>query len=127
MITAAEAETYAAQSNDLPSLERFWVDAQAFVSHFVEQEWADMDDYRFYSSSRQVSGWVETSDNAYGGLDLSWAVAIACPYLPELHRTRHFRGHNVTQEEAEAAYIRLVEERRECDADNEEEGAGNDF
>lgn len=107
--TLANAEWYAIHTMDLPSFNRFFTDARDLVDHFVSEEWKDLDPDRFYSSSRLVnSGWVETTDNAHGGLDLSWAIHKTCIPIPWLHGTRRFRGENVSWEEAEAAYIQQI-------------------
>ena len=38
-------------------------------------EWGGLDDYKFYTTDG--AGWEETSDNAHGGVDVSWAFQLS--------------------------------------------------
>lgn len=38
-------------------------------------EWGGLDDYSFYTTDS--SSWEETSDNAHGGVDVSWAFHLS--------------------------------------------------
>lgn len=51
-------------------------DYEMSVRQFVEdsQEWGGLEEYKFYTSD--YNGWTETSDNAHGGLDVSWAFQL---------------------------------------------------
>ena len=37
------------------------------------KEWDKLDEYKFYTACNSYDEWEETSDNANGGLDVSWA------------------------------------------------------
>lgn len=39
------------------------------------KEWGNIDPYKFYTT--QGVSWVETADNAHGGLDVSWAFQMS--------------------------------------------------
>ena len=38
-------------------------------------EWGGLDDYKYYTTA--ANGWEETSDNAHGGVDVSWAFGLS--------------------------------------------------
>jgi hypothetical protein len=73
---------------------------QLAVLLFVEntKTWGALDQYKFYTCKMStgdepeiIGGWIETPDNAHGGLDVAWAFGksprlseIAEQYISEL-------------------------------------------
>lgn len=112
--TLAQAEAYAAStkarySNSLPSFATYKEGVENFLRESAD--WCDIDTYRFYSVNN--FGYYESSDNANGGLDVSWAFYMA---HREVGHTLIFADEESiaqTMEAAEAEYIRLCEEYRE--------------
>ena len=39
------------------------------------KDWATLDPYKFYST-HEIDGWVETCDNAHGGIYLDWCFHL---------------------------------------------------
>lgn len=110
--TLAQAEAWAAAAPELaslPSFEQYKAGLETFLHESAE--WHDIDRFRFYSVND--FGYYESSDNANGGLDVSWAFYRA---HREVGHTRIFADKESiaqTMEAAEAEYIRLCEEYRE--------------
>lgn len=54
------------------SLEEYKKGVKKFVAD--TKNWITLDDYKFYTATGNTNEiWEETSDNANGGLDVSWA------------------------------------------------------
>lgn len=110
--TLAQAEAWAAVAPELaslPSFEQYKAGLETFLHESAE--WHDIDRFRFYSVNN--FGYYESSDNANGGLDVSWAFYRA---HREVGHTLIFADEESiaqTMEAAEAEYIRLCEEYRE--------------
>lgn len=110
--TLAQAEAWAAVAPELASLPTFSQYKEGLETFLRESaEWHDIDRFRFYSVND--FGYYESSDNANGGLDVSWAFYMA---HREVGHTLIFADEESiaqTMEAAEAEYIRLCEEYRE--------------
>lgn len=66
------------------SLEKYVESVKNFVND--TKKWNGLDEYNFYTSD-DFGNWIESSDNANGGLDLSWAFQKD-PNFDEIRR--HF-------------------------------------
>ena len=101
------AEEYASslpEGFELPTLEEYISGLKSFLES--SQDWCGLEDSHFYSVSGRM-GYYESSDNAYGGLDVSWAFHRS----PSLHEVIN-------------TYIQLVEvDRANYLEDLEEENA----
>lgn len=107
--TLSQAEAFAAAVQNLPSFMQYREGLETFLHESAE--WHDIDRFRFYSIND--FGYYESSDNANGGLDVSWAFYMA---HREVGHTLIFADEESiaqTMEAAEAEYIRLCEEYRE--------------
>lgn len=123
--TLAQAEAYAAStkarySNPLPSFATYKEGVENFLRESAE--WEGLDQHYFYSVNRY--GYSESSDNAAGGLDVSWAFQ-ASRSDPENYTIRlHYHhlpedGVRRAMQRAEVEYIRLCEEDRALAEENE--------
>lgn len=121
--TLAQAETWAAAAPELaslPSFEQYKAGLEIFLRESAE--WEGLDIYKFYSVN--CFGYHESSDNAAGGLDVSWAFQ-ASRSDPENYTIRlHYHhlpedGVRRAMQRAEVEYIRLCEEDRALAEENE--------
>lgn len=60
------------------------------------KDWGNLDNYSHYTSD--ASDWRETSDNAHGGLDVSWSF----------HK-------DITDDDIKENFIKLIKEELECE------------
>lgn len=60
--------------------------------------WNSLDNNKFYTTGTNCP-WVETADNAHGGIDVSWAFNESEDYIYD-EAEHHFRNH----------FIRLIEQ-----------------
>lgn len=81
------------------SIEKFAEICKKFSSDTAE--WGGLDEYNYYTTD--ANGWVETSDNAHGGVDVSWAF--------------HLSAEEIEQRAAEELYERLMNELYLADSD----------
>lgn len=116
----SQAEAWAASAPELASLPTF-AQYKAGLETFLREsaEWHDIDQtYPFHSVNRY--GYYKSSDNANGGLDVSWAFYKA---HREVGYTRIFADEKsivYVLDSAEAEYIRLCDEDRALTEENEE-------
>ena len=121
--TLAQAEAWAAYAHELASLPNFEQYKEGLEDFLRESaEWEGVDQHYFYSVNRY--GYSESSDNAAGGLDVSWAFQ-ASRSDPENYTIRlHYHhlpedGVRRAMQRAEVEYIRLCEEDRALAEENE--------
>lgn len=119
-----QAEAWAAAAPELASLPTFSQYKEGLETFLRESaEWEGIDRSRYYSVNRY--GYSESSDNAAGGLDVSWAFPVSRSE-PENYTVRlHYHhlpedGVRRAMQRAEAEYIRLCEEDRALAEENEE-------
>lgn len=122
--TLAQAEAWAAAAPELaslPSFEQYKEGLETFLRESAD--WEELDQHYFYSVNRY--GYSASSDNAAGGLDVSWSHTAARSE-PENYTVRlHYHhlpedGVRRAMQRAEAEYIRLCEEDRALAEENEE-------
>lgn len=114
--TLDQAEAWAAAAPELARLPTFSQYKEGLETFLRESaEWEGLDRSRYYSVNR--SGYCESSDNAAGGLDVSWAY-MAARSDPESYTVRlHYHhlpedGIDRAMQHAESEYISLCEENR---------------
>ena len=122
--TLAQAEAWAAAAPELaclPNFQQYKAGMETFLRESAE--WEGLDRSRYYSVNRY--SYSESSDNAAGGLDVSWAFQ-ASRSEPESYTVRlHYHhlpegGVRRAMQRAEVEYIRLCEEDRALAEENEE-------
>ncbi len=121
--TLAQAEAYTAStkarySNPLPSFATYEEGVEDFLHESAE--WHDIDRFRFYSVNN--FGYYESSNNANGGLDVSWAFYMAREDLSGYRWSRtEEEGVKRALAAVEENYIRLCEENRILMEENADE------